>query len=202
MARIGRIHRGEILKTFVFACENAVFDVRIHIAVPMFTKIGGQPAVEPARHMHQIIVGDVGADRRALHHPVGIDIHQAAANHLVQMGTVSVKIDVDFRAVNIGYTALIVEILIVVGEIGFSEVGLRVVHNDLEFLLGGVIQQFFNFGYKFRRLIEDVLRQRPTRWVIIDIVLFSTQILPVELLVLYTAFAERKLRTVVELRVT
>ena len=133
---------------------------------------------------------------------MGIHIHQSAADHLVQMGAVPVKIDVDFRAVNVGYAALVVKILIVVSEIGFPEIGLRVIHDNLQFLFGGVVQQFLNFGNIFRGFVEDVLRQRPARRVIIDVVLFGAEILLVEMLVLHTAFPEGELRAVVELGAT
>ena len=118
------------------------------------------------------------------------------------MGAVPVKIDVDFRTVNIGHAALVVEILIVVSEIGFPEIGLRVIHDNLEFLLGSIVQQFLNFGNIFGGFVEDILRQRPARRVIIDIVLFGAEVLPVEMLVLHTAFPEGELRTVIELGMT
>ena len=197
--RVGGIHRRKLLQTLVTACENAIFDVRLNIAVPMFTEIGGQPAVVPRRDIHQVVVGDVGADRRALHHPMGIDIHDAGANHLVQMGAVAVEVDVYLGTVNVGHTALVVEIRVIIGEVRLAKVRLRVIDDDLQLLFGGVIQQFFNLLHNFGRFVEDVLRQRTAGGIVIDVILFRPKVLPVEVLVLHAVLPEGELRAVVEL---
>ena len=78
---IGGFHWREIFQSVVTVCENAVFDVSFHLVVPVFAEIGGQTAVKPTRHIHQVVGGNIGPDRRALHHPVGVNVHDATANH-------------------------------------------------------------------------------------------------------------------------
>ena len=102
---------------------------------------------------------------------MGIDVHDAAPEHLVQMRAVTVEIYVNLCAIDICNTTLVVEVFVVVGKIRLAEVGLRVIDDDLQFFSGGVIQHLFNFRHDFGRFVEYILRQRPAGGVVIDVVL-------------------------------
>ena len=61
------------------------------------------------------------------------------------MCAVAVEVDVDFRAIDVRHAPLVVEIFVIVGEIRLAEVGLRIIDDDLQLFLGGVVQQLFDF---------------------------------------------------------
>ena len=173
--------------------------MRIHIAVPRLAIVGSQSAEIPVGHIHEIIVGHVGTYRRALHQPVGIHIHNAATDHPVQVRTVAVKIDVDFRAIDIRHAALVVEIIVVVGKIGLAKILLGIVNDELEFPSGRIMQFFLNVSDNLRGLKIDILRQRLACGIKINIILLRAHELPVEILVLHAVFPEADLRAIIEL---
>jgi len=174
--------------------------VRIHIAVPRFPIVGSQPTEVPVGDIHQVVVGHVGPNRRALHKPVRIHIHDAAADHPVKVGAVTVKIDVDFRTINVGHTALVVKIIVIVSKVGLPEILLCIVNNELQLALGVVMQHLLYLRKDLRDLVIDILSQGLAGGIIINVILFGTHVLPVVVLVLHAVLAEADLRAVVELR--
>ena len=112
---------------------------------------------------------------------------------------VAVKIQVDFGPRDVGHAALVVEILIIVGEIGLPEVRLGVVNDQLQLFLRRVVEQSLNLFGDFRHLVIYILSQCPPCGIIIHIVLLRPEILPVEVLMLNPVFPKADLRTIVEL---
>ena len=80
-----------------------------------------------------------------MHEPVRIHIHDAAADHPVEVGAVAIKVDVNLRAIDICHAALVVKIVVIVREIGLAEIFLRVIDNELQLALGVVMQHLLDF---------------------------------------------------------
>ena len=200
VACVGGIARREVVEIGVALRQDAVFHVRIDIAVPGFSKVGSQTAEIPVGHIHQVVVGHVGAHRRALHKPMGIHVHDTAADHPVEVGAVAIKVDVNLRAIDIGHAALIVKIVVIVCKVGLSEVLLRVIDDELQFAFGVVMQHLLNLRQDLGDLVIDILCQGLASRIVIDIILLGAHVLPVIVLVLHAVLAEADLRAVVELR--
>ena len=201
MPRVGGIHRRKFLQVGIALREDAVLDVRVDVGAPVLAEIGGQAAVEPAGHIDEIVGGDVGADGGTVHEPMGIHIHYAGPDHRVEMGTVAVKIEIDFGTVDVGHAALVVELLVIVGEVGLAKILLGIIDDELQFFLRGVVEQLRHLAEVLGHFVIDILGQGLAGGIEIDIVLVGAQVLPVEVLVLDAVFAETDLRTIVELGV-
>ena len=57
----------------------------------------------------------------------------------------AVKIQIYLGSVYVGDTALVVKILVIVSEIRFPEIRLRIIDDELDFLFRGEVEHFFNF---------------------------------------------------------
>ena len=200
MPGIGGVARREVIEIGVALGQDAVLHVSIHIAVPVFTEEGSQSAEIPVGHIHQIVVCHVGAHCCALHKPMRIHVHNATADHPVEVGAVAIEVDVDFGAIDVGYAALVVKIIIIVGKVGLAEIFLRVIDDELQLAFGVVMQHLFNLRQHLGDLVIDILCQSLASGIVIDVILLGAHILPVVVLMLHAALAEADLRAVVELR--
>ena len=124
---------------------------------------------------------------------MGVKIRHARFHHLVEMGAVAVEIEVDFCSIDIGDAALIVEVVVVVGEVRLAEVGLGVVNDELDFLGGGDVEHPLDFVNHFGRFRQRVLGELFSRRVEVNVELGGAVVLPVLLLVLHAVFAKGEL---------
>ena len=115
--RIHGIHLREFAKVGVFLRQDAVFHVGIYCAVPLLADIGGEARKIPIRNIQQTFRRDISPHRRAVDDPMCIEVHDAGAQHTIEMGAVAIEIEIHLRAINVGDTALVVKVFIVVGEI-------------------------------------------------------------------------------------